>query len=71
MFKTYANIAIDQIQMAKKDFVKQTVKHEAFAKIANDFVDAQTEYTKRATSLFIDTASDLARMLVNPQTYKV
>ena len=39
---------IDTIQTGKKMFVSTFVTNEAIAKAMNEFVDAQTEYTKKA-----------------------
>lgn len=71
MMKTFTNMVIDQVQSAKKEVVKTTVKHDALAQIANNFVDTQTEYTKKAAGAFIDAWTDLSRVLMSPATYKV
>lgn len=52
--------AIDTIQTAKKEAVKTFVKHEAIAKSLNEFVDAQTAYTKQAAKAGQDVATKLA-----------
>ena len=71
MIKTFANIAIDQIQDGKKKFVAAVVKSEPIAEIMNKFVDTQAEYTKSAVGLSIDTLTAFSKALVNPNTYKV
>ena len=48
MFNSFAFQAVDGIQSAKKQFVSTFVQHEGFQKVLNNFVDAQTEYTKSA-----------------------
>jgi hypothetical protein len=48
MFSLEGNI--DTIQNSKKSFVKIFVKNEVIAKSLNDFIDAQTAYTKAATN---------------------
>ena len=48
-----SNLFVDSVQAAKKIIVDTTVKHEPSAKLLNDFVDAQTEYTKNAVSAAI------------------
>jgi gas vesicle protein len=40
--------AIDTIQSAKKQFVTMFVQNDTMAKAMNEFVDAQTKYTKEA-----------------------
>lgn len=53
--------AIDAVQTAKKQFVNTAfANHEAVAKALNEFVDAQTEYTKKAVKAGTDTATRLA-----------
>ena len=43
----YANMAIDSIQDAKINFLKQTVKEESLRKPLVDFVEAQRVFTKQ------------------------
>jgi phospholipase/lecithinase/hemolysin len=69
MLKTYANIAIDQIQEGKKKFVSTFVKNAPVAQIMNTFVDTQAEYTKAAMALSIDTLTSFSKLLINPSTY--
>ena len=42
----YSNMAIDSIQNAKINFLKQTVKEESLQKPLVDFVEAQRVFTK-------------------------
>ncbi len=51
---------IDAIQGAKKQFVKTFVTNETVAEALNSFVDAQSEYTKKAAKVGLDTATTLA-----------
>ena len=55
-----ADAVIDTIQTSKKEFVKTFVKHEEIAKAMNTFVDAQTEYTKKAAKVGTEVATKLA-----------
>ena len=55
MFNTYAHTFIESVQSAKKMAVKNIVKHDQAQKICNDFIDAQTKYTKAATDTAFDT----------------
>lgn len=48
---------IDQVQSAKKQFVKTFVTDTKIADALNEFVDSQTEYTKRATKATMDATS--------------
>jgi hypothetical protein len=43
----YSNMAIDSIQNAKINFLKQTVKEESLLKPLVDFVEAQRVFTKQ------------------------
>jgi|LauGreDrversion4_2_1035121.scaffolds.fasta_scaffold701170_2 hypothetical protein len=61
MLATLVNNTVDAIQTSKKIFVDTFVKHEGLAKSLNEFVDAQTDYTKQA----ID-----ASMKVGNEVYK-
>ena len=46
---------IDAVQGAKKQFVKTFVQNETIAEALNTFVDAQSEYTKKAAKVGLDT----------------
>lgn len=48
---------IDAIQTSKKTFVNTFVTNKTIASAMNDFVDAQTEYTKKAVKTGTDTAT--------------
>jgi uncharacterized protein YoxC len=51
---------IDTIQTGKKTFVNTVfANHETVAKALNGFVDAQTDYTKKAVKAGTDTAAQL------------
>ena len=51
--------AIDSIQTTKKMWVKTFVTNEAIAKAMNDFVDAQSDFTKKAVKTGVDTATTM------------
>ena len=51
---------IDAVQTGKKTFVKTFVQNEAIAEALTKFVDAQTDYTKKAVKVGTDTATTLA-----------
>jgi hypothetical protein len=48
---------IDTIQTSKKAFVNTFVTNKTIASAMNDFVDAQTEYTKKAVKTGTETAT--------------
>lgn len=60
---------IDAVQTAKKQFVNTAfAKHETVAKALNEFVDAQTAYTKSAVKAGTDTATKLSSEAVKLAT---
>jgi hypothetical protein len=59
MLATVVNNTVDAIQTSKKIFVDTFVKHEGLAKSLNEFVDAQTNYTKQAIDASIKTGNEV------------
>ena len=59
----YSNMAIDSIQNAKINFLKQTVKEDSLQKPLVDFVEAQRVFTKQVAK----TANDV--MTVATETF--
>ena len=59
MLATVVNNTVDAIQTSKKIFVDTFVKHEGLAKSLNEFVDAQTNYTKQAIDVSIKTSTEV------------
>ena len=59
---------IDTIQGAKKQFVNTFVQNETVAKALNEFVDAQSEYTKKAMKTTMDTATRVTQEVVRGAT---
>ena len=59
MLATLVNNTVDAIQTSKKIFVDTFVKHEGLAKSFNEFVDAQTNYTKQAIDASIKVGNEL------------
>jgi hypothetical protein len=55
--KTMFDTVIDQVQNGKKQFVKTFVTDGKIAATLNEFVDSQTEYTKRAFRATFDATS--------------
>ena len=56
--------AIDTVQTVKKEAIKTFVKNENVAKSLNEFVDAQTAYTKEAVKATTDIATKLTSEMV-------
>ena len=59
---------IDTVQTAKKTAVNHFIKHEAIARSMNEFVDAQTAYTKAAMKAGTDAATKISQELVEANT---
>ena len=59
----YSNMAIDSIQNAKINFLKQNVKEESLLKPLIDFVEAQRVFTKQIAK----SANDV--MTVTTETF--
>lgn len=69
MMKLFVNNAVDSIQVSKKIFVDTVVKHEGLAKVMNEFVDAQTEYTKKAVEVGFKTSTDMYKVFSDKSFY--
>lgn len=61
-----ADATIDAVQTAKKTFVNTFVTNESIKGPMIEFIDAQSEYTKKAAKVTLDTAAKLAN-----ETFKV
>ena len=69
MFNQFAFQAVDGIQSAKKQFVSTFVQHEGFQKVLNNFVDAQTEYTKSAITAGSQAVTGVQEILTDRTPY--
>lgn len=58
------NEVIDTVQTGKKTWVKTFVSNEKVAEALNSFIDAQTDYTKKAAKVTTDTAAVLSSEMV-------
>jgi hypothetical protein len=56
---------IDTVQTGKKQFVKTFVNNEKIADALNEFIDAQTTYTKQAVNTTTQTATTLGKEAMN------
>jgi len=61
----YANMAIDSIQDAKINFLKQNVKEESLKKPLVDFVEAQRVFTKQVAKSTNDVMNIAAETFAN------
>ena len=57
--------AIDTVQTGKKQLVKTFVNNEKIADALNEFIDAQTAYTKQAVGTATKTATVLGKEAMN------
>lgn len=64
----YSNMAIDSIQNAKINFLKQTVKEESLQKPLVDFVEAQRVFTKQIAKSANDVMTLAAETFANTIT---
>ena len=64
----YSNMAIDSIQNAKINFLKQTVKEESLQKPLVDFVEAQRVFTKQVAKTANDVMTLAAETFANTIT---
>ena len=61
----YANMAIDSIQNAKINFLKQTVKEDSLQKPLIDFVEAQRVFTKQVAKTSNDVMNIVSETFAN------
>jgi hypothetical protein len=69
MLTTLVNNTVDAVQTSKKIFVDTFVKHEGLSKTMNEFVDAQTEYTKKAIEVGFTTTSNMHKIVTDKSFY--
>ena len=69
MIKLLVDNTVDTVQVSKKMFVDTFVKHEGLAKTMHDFVDAQTEYTKKAIDVGFTTSTNMYKTLSDKSFY--
>ena len=67
----YSNMAIDSIQNAKINFLKQTVKEESLQKPLVDFVEAQRVFTKQIAKSANDVITLTSQTFANALTGSV
>lgn len=69
MFKTFINTTVDTIQSTKKIAIDTFVKHEGLSKSLTDFVDAQTEYTKKAIDAGMNAGTNMYSAVTDKSLY--
>ena len=69
MIETTLHTMVDFIQTSKKIFVDTVIKHEGLAKSLNEFVDAQTDYTKQAFDVSYKTGADVYKTVTDKSFY--
>lgn len=69
MINQIASQSVDAIQGAKKQFITTFVQHDGLAKVLNNFVDAQAEYTKSAIDAGIKMSSGVGGVLSDRTPY--
>lgn len=69
MLQTLGKVGIEVFQSYKKIFVDTYVKHEDLKKTLHNFVDAQTEYTKKVYDNTIETGQSLYDILSDSSFY--
>lgn len=69
MIDTLTKTAIDAVQTTKKLAVDTFVKHEPLAKSLHEFVDAQTEYTKKAIDASISAGTNVYNAITDKSFY--
>ena len=69
MIKVLIENTAEAIQASKKIFVDTFVQHEVLAKNMHDFVDAQSEYTKKAIEVGFTTASNMHKTVTDKSFY--
>lgn len=70
MIKMVLDAAIDSFQSSKKMFVDTFVKHDTLAKTLNDFVDNQTEYTKKAVTATLEAGNAVVHTITDKKFYE-
>jgi len=60
----YADMAIDAIQSSKSAWLNTFIKEEAVRKPLQQFVDAQTSFTKQITKTWYDVTGAAAKAVV-------
>ena len=69
MFNTATHAFIDGVSDFKKKFVETTVQHDGIKTALNNFVDAQTKYTKSAADAGMQSMMALGMIFSSKEFY--
>ena len=69
MFNTATYAFIDGVSDFKKKFVETTVQHDGIKVALNNFVDAQTKYTKAAADAGMQSMMSLGLIFTSKEFY--
>ena len=69
MINQIASQGVDAIQGANKQFITTFVSNEGLAKVLNNFVDAQAQYTKSAIDEGIKAGAGTMELLTDRTPY--
>lgn len=69
MINQIASQGIDAIQGANKQLITTFVQHDGLAKVLNNFVDAQAQYTKSAIDAGIKMSAGTVEILTDRTPY--
>ena len=69
MFTTYTDSVIDTVQTTKKSIVEMFGATTEIKKIFNDYIDAQTKYTKEAAQASISMNTKIVEVLMDRTPY--
>lgn len=67
MIKSFAHDAVDAVQKGKLQFVTLFVKHDAMADAMEQFVEAQSKYTKSVLDTNIDAMLNLGMAMTKKE----
>jgi hypothetical protein len=69
MFNTATYAFIDGVSDFKKKFIEETVQHDGIKTALNNFVDAQTKYTKSAADAGMQSMMALGIIFTSKEFY--
>jgi hypothetical protein len=69
MINTIPFFMMDAVQSTKKNLVNTFVTNNDIKKLLNEFIDAQTEYTKKSYANTIDTGVAIYSVMTNKEFF--
>lgn len=67
MIHTFTDMTIDMVQTTKKNLINTTVKHDGLNKVLTEFIDKQTDYTKKFIHSQVDIMSAVYAIFNNKE----